>query len=407
MPTSYLAPNEINRLRTLTLGIGGICALIVLGVAIALPEYREQALRSWLLGFIFWGGIALGCLGVLMLQYLTGGAWGVVIRRILEAGTRTLPVIILMFIPLAIGVGTRSFYEWTHLTTADPVMAQRGAFMTPWAWIVRSVIYFAIFGLMAFLLNRWSAKQDRTETVEESRLVLEGASRFSGPAMVIYCLIVTFASVDWMLSLDAHWFSTIWGLLFVAGWGLSCFCFVIAVMAFLSDKAPMDRVVGRRHFHDLGKLVLALVMVWAYFNFSQFLIIWSGNLPEETGWLLTRMKGGWGYIGIALIVFHFAFPFLVLLQQDFKRRAKWIATLAIFILLMRLVDMFFMIGPSNRIVTYGWAQGTFYISWLDIVAPVAVGGIWLWWFFGELMKRPLVPLKDPYLEGAIEHGHGH
>ena len=179
------------------------------------------------------------------------------------------------------------------------------------------------------------------------------------------------------------------------------------ILAALSRLQPLNAVLGKRHFHDLGKLMLTFVMVWAYFNFSQFLIIWSGNLPEETGWLLTRMKGGWGYIGIALIVFHFAFPFLVLLQQDFKRRAKWIATLAIFILFMRLVDMFFMIGPSNRIVTYGWAQGTFYISWLDVVAPVAVGGIWLWWFFGELMKRPLVPLKDPYLEGAIEHGHGH
>jgi len=404
---SYLAPKEISRLRTLTLGIGGICTLIVLGAAIALPEYREQALRSWLLGFIFWGGIGLGCLGVLMLQYLTGGAWGVVIRRTLEAGTRTLPVIVLIFIPLAIGVGNRSIYEWTHLTTADPVMAQRGIYMTPWFWIVRSFAYFAIFGLMVFLLNRWSVRQDQTETVEESRLVLERASRFSGPAMVIYCLIVTFAAVDWMLTLDSHWFSTIWGLLFVAGWALSCFCFVIAVMAFLSDKVPMNSVLGRRHFHDIGKLILALVMVWAYFNFSQFLIIWSGNIPEETGWLLTRMKGGWGYIGIALIVFHFAFPFLVLLQQDFKRRAKWIATLAIFILFMRLVDMFFMIGPSNRIVTYGLAQGAFYISWMDIIAPIAVGGIWLWWFFGELMKRPLVPVKDPYLEGAIEHGRGH
>src|SRR5205823_7491734 len=204
-----------------------------------------------------------------------------------------------------------------------------------------------------------SARQDETVTVEQSRLVLEKASRFSGPTMVIFCLVVTFAAVDWMLSLDAHWFSTMWGLLFIAGWALSCFCFVVAIMAYLLGQAPMNRVVGKRHFHDLGKLILALVMVWAYFNFSQFLIIWSGNLPEETGWLLTRMKGGWGYIGIALILFHFAFPFLVLLQQDFKRRARWISTLAIFILIMRLIDMFFLIGPSNRVVPGGMAQGAF------------------------------------------------
>jgi len=368
----------------------------------------EQALRSWLVGFIFWGGIGLGSLGVLMLQYLTGGAWGVVIRRTVEAGSRTLPVIFLMFIPLAIGVYTHQMYEWTHLPPDDRVMVQRGIFMTSWFWIVRSVIYFALWGVMVYFLNKWGGAQDKAETVEDSRLLLEKASRFSGPTMVIYSLVVTFAVVDWVMTLDPHWFSTIWGLLFVAGWALSCFCFVVAILANLSDKAPMDGVLGKRHFHDLGKLMLALVMVWAYFNFSQFLIIWSGNLPEETTFFLTRMKGGWGYIGIALIVFHFAFPFLVLLQQDFKRKARWLASLAIFILFMRIVDMYYQIGPMPR-VTAGVEATTFAasFSWLDVVAPIAVGGIWLWYFFGQLMKRPIVPARDPYFEGAISHGKGH
>ncbi len=401
---NYMAPNEIGRLRTVALGVGGI-ALIIWAVGAYMDT--EQALRSWLLGFIFWGGIGLGCLGVLMLQYLTGGAWGVVIRRLLEAGSRTLPLIILMFIPLAYGVYTHKVYEWTVLPPTDHIMEHRGVFMTSWFWILRSAIYFVLWGVMVYLLNKWSAKQDETTTVEESRLVLERMSRFSGPTLVIYSLVVTFAVVDWMLMLDAHWFSTIWGLLFIAGWGLSCYCFMVTVLAFLSDKTPMDRVLGKRHFHDLGKLMLALTMVWAYFNFSQFLIIWAGNLPEETGWWLTRMKGGWGYVGVGLIAFHFAFPFLVLLQQDFKRKARWLATLAIFILVMRIVDMFYLIGPSNRVMPGGMEQGGFYVSWMDFVAPVAVGGIWLWWFFGELIKRPLVPVKDPYLEGAIEHGKGH
>ncbi|MBK9765969.1 MAG: hypothetical protein IPP63_02510 [Chloracidobacterium sp.] len=151
--------------------------------------------------------------------------------------------------------------------------------------------------------------------------------------------------------------------------------------------------------------MLALTMVWAYFNFSQFLIIWSGNLPEETTWYLTRMKGGWGYIGVLLIIFHFAFPFLVLLQQDFKRKARWLSALAIFILVMRLVDMFYQIAPTPRIRK--GSTGAFHIDWLDIVAPVAIGGIWLWWFFGELLKRPLVPVQDPFFESAIDHGKGH
>lgn len=400
----YYAPAEINRFRTLALGIGGIALIIW---AVGAYFNTEQALRSWLLGFIFWGGIGIGSLGVLMLQYLTGGAWGVVIRRTVEAGSRTLPVIVLMFIPLAIGVYTHSIYEWTHLPPTDHAIEARGIYLLPWFWIVRSVIYFAIWGVMVYLLNKWSAEQDRTTTVEGSRLVLEKASRFSGPTMVIYALIVTFAVVDWMMTLDPHWFSTMWGLLFVAGWALSCFCFVVALLAYLSDKAPMDGILGKRHFHDLGKLMLALTMVWAYFNFSQFLIIWSGNIPEETGWFITRMKNGWGYVGVALIVFHFAFPFLVLLQQDFKRKARWLASLALFILVMRVVDMFYTIGPSHRVATGGLEQGAFYVSWMDFVAPIAVGGIWLWWFFGELLKRPMVPAKDPYFEEAIAHGRGH
>lgn len=401
---NYQAPEVINRWRTLALGVGGIGM-----IAWAAGTYfnPEQGLRSWLLGFVFWGGIGIGCLGVLMLQYLTGGAWGVVIRRALEAGTRTLPLLVLLFVPMAIGVYTRSFYEWTNMPPTEHVMEQRGIFMTPWFWILRSVIYFALFYVMVHLLNKWSSQQDKAADVEGARLLLERASRFSGPAMVIYALVVTFAVVDWVLTLDPRWFSTIWGLLFVAGWALSCLCFIVALMANLIDVAPMNRVLGKRHFHDLGKLMLALVMVWAYFNFSQFLIIWSGNLPEETSWFLIRMKGGWGWIGAALILFHFAFPFLVLLQQDFKRRWKWLAGIACFVLFMRLLDMFWQIAPTVRVDPRGIEQNSFYVSWLDLVGPIAVGGIWLWWFFGELAKRPLVPVNDPYLAGAIEHGHGH
>ncbi len=403
-PENFQTPVEINRLRTLALGIGGIALIIW---AVGLYFNTEQALRSWLLGFIFWGGIAIGSLGVLMLQYLTGGAWGVVIRRIVEAASRTLPLVFLMFIPLAIGVYTHSIYEWTHMAPTEHAIHARGIYLLPWTWIARSVIYFALWGVMVYLLNKWGAAQDKAGSVEESRLILERASRFSGPTMVVYCLVITFAVVDWIMTLDPHWFSTMWGLLFVAGWALSCFCFSVAVLAFLVDKAPMNRVVGKRHFHDLGKLMLALVMVWAYFNFSQFLIIWSGNLPEETGWFLTRMKGGWGYIGVALILFHFAFPYLLLLKQDFKRRAKLLASIALFILFMRLVDMFYQIGPSYRVAPGGLEQGAFFVSWLDFVAPIAVGGIWLWWFFGELLKRPIVPANDPYFEEAVAHGGGH
>lgn len=403
-PENFQAPAEIGRLRTLALGVGGIALVIT---AVGAFFNTEQALRSWLLGFIFWGGLCFGSLGVLMLQYLTGGAWGVAIRRIVEAATRTLPLVVLLFVPLALGVYFEKVYEWTILPHDDHVMHERGIYMAEWFWIVRSAIYFAVLGLIIYLLNKWGADQDKATSVEDSRLILERASRFSGPVMVIYCLIITFAVVDWVMTLDPHWFSTIWGLLYVAGWGLSTFCFSVVILNYLLDKAPMNRFLGKRHFHDLGKLMLALTMVWAYFNFSQFLIIWSGNIPEETTWFLTRMKGGWGVVGVLLILFHFAFPYLLLLRRDLKRQGSLLATIAGFILLMRFVDFFYQIGPSFRVDPRGLEKGAFFISWLDFAAPIAIGGIWLWWFFGELAKRPILPARDPYFEEAVEHGKGH
>ncbi len=403
-PENYKAPAELGSLRTLALGVGGIAT-----VAVAVGAYfnTEQALRSWLLGFIFWGGLCFGSIGVLMLQYLTGGAWGVMIRRIVEAGSRTLLLVALLFVPIAVGVYTHNIYEWTHMAPTEHAIEARGPYLTTWFWILRSVIYFAIFGVMVYLLNKWGADQDKAPDVESSRLILERASRFSGPTMVIYALVVTFAVVDWIMTLDPHWFSTIWGLLFVAGWGLSTFCFSVTILAYLLDKSPMSGILGKRHFHDLGKLMLALVMVWAYFNFSQFLIIWSGNLPEETTWFLTRMKGAWGYIGVGLILFHFAFPYLLLLKRDLKRQASLLASIAMFILFMRLVDVYYQIGPTFRVSPGIVEQGAFMLSWMDFVAPIAIGGIWLWWFFGQLMARPIVPANDPYFEEAIEHGKGH
>jgi hypothetical protein len=403
---NYQAPAELNRFGTIALGAGGVALLVWAIGAYLQGDNFEQGLRSWLLGFIFWGGISIGSIGLLMLQYLTGGAWGVVIRRILEACSRTLLISAVLFLPLLFGVSY--LYEWTHLPPTEHAIEARGWYLTTWGWSLRAVIYFALFGVMAYLLNKWGGEQDKTTNYEDAEKFLGRPTAFSGPTIVFFVLTVTFAAVDWVMTLDPHWFSTMWGLLFLIGWALSCLCFVVMILAFLSDKAPMNRVVGRRHFHDLGKLMLAFVMVWAYFNFSQFLIIWSGNIPEETGWYITRMQLGWGVVGMILVLFHFAAPFLILLRQDLKRRATLLSTIALFIFIMRLVDMFYLISPSPRISTHGkGAALAASFSWMDIVAPIAVGGIWLWFFFLQLAKRPLVPVMDPFLEKAIHHGQGH
>ncbi len=397
---SLYAPAEVSRWQSIALGIGAVGLIIWL---VGASMDTERALRGWLLGFIFWGGISVGSLGILILQYLTGGAWGVVIRRTVEAGSRTLWFVAFLFAPLMLGI--QYLYHWAT-TVGDKIVDHRAPYLNPTSWGLRAILYFAIWFVMVYFLNKWSAQQDATTNPEDSAKFLGKATRFCGPTMVVFALVVTFASIDWTMSLDKHWYSTIWGFLYIASWALSAFAFVIALSANLADKAPMNRIFGKKHFHDIGKLMLALVMVWAYFNLSQFLIIYSGNLPEETPWYLARMKGMWGVIGIFLILFHFAFPFILLLSRDIKRNAKWLSMLAILILFMRIVDLFYQIAPTALEGEAAYS-GAFHLSAWDFVGPIAIGGLWLWWFFGELKKRPMIPPQDPFTENAIQHGQGH
>jgi hypothetical protein len=247
-----------------------------------------------------------------------------------------------------------------------------------------------------FFLNLWSLLQDRTA----DRRLVKRMRVLSGPGIVLFVFTVTFASIDWLMSLDPLWSSTIYGFIFVAAWAMSALAFTIAVMAWLSKEEPMNNVVAQLHFHDLGKLLLALVMLWAYFAFSQFLIIWSGNLPEEIGWYLPRIHGVWGAIALAVVILHFAFPFLFLLSRSLKRHASKLVIVAILILVMRLVDLLWMIAPT-------FTGEHFHVSWMDLVAPLAVGGWWLAFFARELGRRALIPINDPLYETVLEQKHAH
>jgi hypothetical protein len=248
---------------------------------------------------------------------------------------------------------------------------------------------------LAFLLNKWSLAQDRTADNRYTKQMRV----LSGPGMVALIFTVTFASIDWYMSLEPEWFSTIYGFIFVAAWTLSALAFVIAVMANLSGEEPMRRIVAPLHFHDLGKLLLALVMLWAYFAFSQFLIIWSGNLPEEIVWYIRRIHGGWGALIITIGILHFAAPFLFLLSRDLKRNPRRLVIIAMLIIAMRAVDLLWMLAPA-----FGHRR------WIlvDVVALLGFGGLWLAVFTWQLGKRPLIPINDPQFESTLEQMHvGH
>jgi len=393
MIRGYTPPADITRTRNVAFAVGLLFTLaLVLGAVLNTGHF----FHGYLVGFVFWTGITVGSLALLMLQHLTGGAWGLVIRRVLEASTRTLPLMLLLFVPVAIGL--KHIYPWMDAAVMNGTAAlqKKTSFLNPSFFIIRAFVYFAIWSALAMALNWLSLQQDRAA----SREVRKRLQMISGPGLAITIICITFASIDWVMSLDPSWYSTIYGLIFVASWALSALAFTILVMSWLSARAPMSAVVQPRHSHDWGNLTLALVMLWTYFAFSQYLLIWSGNLPEETTWYVARKQGGWGAIALTIVIFQFAFPFMALLSRTTKKNAQRLAMLAALILVMRVIDVIWLIEPT-------YSRGDFVFNWMDYVAPIAIGGLWLGTFAWQLQKRPLLPINDPQLEQAVAVVHGH
>ncbi|HWC97469.1 MAG TPA: hypothetical protein VG456_11980 [Candidatus Sulfopaludibacter sp.] len=371
--------------------VGAISLAITAFGAFLAPQ--GQFFRSYLWSYVLFLGISLGCLAWLMVQYLTGGAWGVAIRRPAEAAVKTLPLMALLFVPIVIGIPT--LYSWSHpnIVAADEVLKHKSLYLNFPFFLGRAVVYFLGWIFCSWFLTRWSDVEDR----EGGMRAHTRMATLAGPGILFWGVSVTFMSIDWVMSLEPHWFSTMFGLLFIAGQGLSSMSFLIALLVLLFNFEPMKSVLTARHLHDLGKLLLACVMVWAYFSFSQFLIIWTGNLPEEIPFYLKRLSGGWWWLALLLVIGHFALPFALLLSRDLKRNFKLLSRIAVFILLMRAVDIYWQTAPDTT-------NGVFAPSFMDLTAPIGIGGIWLAYFLTNLAKRPLLPLNDPHLEEALEHG---
>jgi hypothetical protein len=371
----------------------------VLGVVLAIAGFFmsgesgvDRFFQAYLVAYTFWMGVVLGCMALLMVQHLSGGVWGIVLRRPFEAAVRTLPIMTLLFLPIVFGM--HSIYEWSHegITATDPLIAAKAPYLNTPFFLVRQAIYFAIWNAIGFLLTKWSAEHDRTADVA----LLDKIARLSGAGILIYGLTVTFAMVDWTMSVNAHWFSTIWGMLYVGGQGLSAFAFGICVLAMLAQTAPLNRVITHHHFHDLGKLLFAFLMLWAYLSFSQFLIIWSANLPEEIPHYLDRWDNTWKFLSIFIVVGHFIVPYSLLLSRDLKRNVTKLRIIATWLLVARLAEYFWHVAPELH-------KDGMSINLLDVALPLALGGVFISLFVSNLGGRSLLPVNDPELDKALHH----
>jgi hypothetical protein len=409
-PKDFAPPAVIDRMRSGSLVVGVVFSVVALGLTLALKQW-DLFLRSWLFSFMFWLGLTLGSLVLLMLQYTSGGNWGRLGRRIWEAAAGNWWLMFLFWLPLAVGV--KHLYPWARIWDDPSKSAQLLAHYGPDKihyylnvpfFLVRGVIYFAGWAILYYFLKRWSIREEAGTTTPSQFVFIQNLSGFG---IVFYGLTITFASIDWTMSLYPEWWSTVWGMLFMVGQVLTTFCFTIWLFTSLSEIEPISRIFKVDYLHDFGKLMFAFVVLWAYLSFSQWLIIWSGNMLSEIRWYLMRLQNGWQYFGTILIFVHFVFPFALLLSRNNKRSRRRIVAISFLVLFMRLVDLFWQTAPNFY---PGTDAGLNNFHLLDaamyVICPIAMGGIWLFFFYLRLSKRSLMPVNDPGFVEMLEAKHG-
>ncbi len=384
-PELFAHLQQIHRRGLLIGGLaGGLCA-------ISFPSLREQFYPAYLAAFLYWLGLSLGCLAVAMIHGMTGGAWGRMVRRVVEAGYETLPLMAILFLPLWFGAA--SIYDW-----ADPdvvqhhaVLARKAGYLNLAGFHLRAIAYFAIWMIITWALNRSSPNEERDPDSLRARRL----QRVSGLGFMAYGFTFTLAAVDWMMSLEPEWYSTMYALIQIAGQGVASLCFALLVVVQLRSFLPWSRTVTSVRLNDYGNLMLASVMFWAYCSFFQYLVIWSGNLPEENVWYVRRSQAGWQYLAISLILFHFAVPFLLLLSKKIKRDARQLSRIALLLLAMHYVDLDWTVVPGFQSDESAGPGIPFH--WLNIATWVAIGGFWLAVFTWRLSIRIRLPIDDPEL----------
>ena len=377
---------------------------LAVGCLFAIPSIigwiveTDQFYRSYLLGYMFCLELTLGSLGLLMLYHLTGGAWGTVIRRTVEAAMQNIWLMLVLFAPIVIGV--HRLYPWTRaeeLAGNDHLQQVAHQYLRLSLWLPRAGLYFLVFISLVLVLMTFSRRQDREPEAPLARTL--GA--ISGPGVVLYMLVTLFLYTDWLMSLTPDWYSMIYALIFNAGHGLAAVSFAVIIAALLVRHRPMNSVIQPQQFQDLGKIMLTFVMIWGWWSYAQWIIYWSGNKPDEISWYIARTRGGWEYYGFALIMVELCIPFVFLLSRNFKRNSRSLMMLALVTLLARYMDDLWFISPAfpNR-------AGNFHYSWLDAVVPISLIAFWLALFFQHLKARPLLALQDPHVDLILEQAYG-
>jgi hypothetical protein len=387
---------RLERVQSRSLFVGGVGLVLCLGAWVLWPGHF---FAPYLVGYLFWLGIALGCIGLTMLHHLVGGSWGLVVRRPLEAGGATVPVLALLFLPIAFGIS--NLYVWARPVGPEGVSkALRAGYLNESQFLLRAAGYFGVWTALAFMLGGWSSRQDHMSDHRPSHRL----QRLSGPGTVILFAASSFSAIDWVMSLEAPWASSIFGAMLITGEAMATFAMMIVVAGILATSRPMSEIATPGRLNDLGNLLLAFVMLWAYVSFCQYLIVWSGNLREEIPWYLRRTRGGWEWVALSLIVCQFFLPFFLLLIRENKRHPRAILRVSLLILVMHWVDLVWLVIPASS------DPADPRIAWIEIplcaLTLIAVGGIWTAVFVGRLKRLPLVPLNDPSLNEALKHHTG-
>ena len=383
--------DELARLGRGALIVGVVAAVVCAGGAFLGPA---AFFRAYLSAYIFWLGVPLGCLAILMLYHLTGGAWGFLVRRTLEAASRTLPLMALLFLPVACGLGYLYVWAQPEAATTNAAVKNKVLYLNaPFFW-GRAALFFVVWTAMAYALSAWSRRQDETGDPRFYRKM----ARLSGPGLAAYGISITFASVDWVMSLMPAFRSTIFGPVFASSQLVSGLAFALLVLGWLATRPPVSAAYSAGAYIDLGSLLFTFVIIWAYLNFFQFMLIWIANLRYDIIWYLARDSAGWKGVAWALFVFGFAVPFLLLLTRDVKRGPRAMARVAALVLFTQLVFDYYQVLPC-------FPDTALAEHWIDFVTPLAVGGLWLANFAWELGRAPLLPRQDVSRVSAEELRH--